>query len=82
MEEIVRVTRNQKPLITVLKQCFRHELGTLPWIGFRYHGDRDAYLWVNGEEVEEDSTNWAAGEVMQGYTFTHTTYLRTRTKPH
>ena len=67
MEEIVRVTRDPKPLITVLKQCFRH--GTTPWIGFRYHSDQDAYLWVNGEEVEEDSTNWRAGIVIQETTF-------------
>ena len=36
-----------------------------PWIGFRYHDDRDACLWVNGEEVEADSTNWHPGGVSQ-----------------
>ena len=44
---------------------FRNTYGGFPWIGFRYHSDRDAYLWENGEEVERDSTNWAAGEVTQ-----------------
>ena len=65
MEEIVRLLGNPKSMLTVLKQCFRHEANAVPWIGFRFHGEQGAFLWVNGEEVEANSTTWAAGEVIQ-----------------
>ena len=63
MQEVVRIMLD--PFKPLLIHCFRDDPTGVPWIGFRYHSDQKAYLWVNGEEVQRDYTNWYPGEVIK-----------------
>ena len=48
-------------------KCFR-DFSLGPWIGFRYHGEKNAHMWVNGEILEENSANWLTGtEYIQNF---------------